>query len=129
MNRSINVLVVLVFLMSGCQKEAVNADLRTELVGREFNGNMKVGAKSYKDTSFKFTRGGIRDPYYLVSLEYDGEIGSGLIEIFEDQSFGINLQLVNVNYVGKGYMKSKTVYFSAKSLEDIVLEFEGKRTD
>jgi hypothetical protein len=83
--------IAFLFIISSCskKKDIVSVDLRTELVNHTFVGTMNVDNKFYSAASNNFMRGGIMDPFYLVSISYANNNLSGLIEVLEDNTFTI----------------------------------------
>ena len=121
---------LIILLITSCKKEEViiNSELRVELVNHTFEGTMNIGTKFYTDASFSFMRGGVRDPYYLVAINYDEKNGSGLIEILEDNTFIINFKLDEVDYSGTGLMIGESVALFATNTEKSEVGFRGNRT-
>jgi hypothetical protein len=121
--------IAILCIFLSCKKEEIKVypDLRAELVNHTFEGMMNNDTRFFTDASFRFMRGCIRDPYYLISINYGEKNGSGLIEILDDNTFKINLTIEEVEYFGTGYLLGDTVSIFATNAGKSEVVFKGKR--
>jgi hypothetical protein len=116
-------------MLTSCQEDLVipTSDLRAELFNFTFEGIMGVNNNYNTESTFRFMRGGIRDPYYLVSVTYGGQSGSGLIEILEDNTFLISINLGEKDFSGVGHLSGETVSIFATYNQNESLKFKGSK--
>jgi hypothetical protein len=117
--RNFKIVALFTFIMMSCQEEGVipTPDLRADLVNFTFKGIMGIDNNYTTESTFQFMRGGIRNPYYLVNLNYGSQTGSGLIEILKDNSFLISINVGEKDFSGVGNLSGDTVSIFAMSTQ------------